>query len=76
MNELGAGFLESAYEKALLVALRKQGLRAEYQAPISVVFRGEVAGESYADLLVGDKVIIELKTARALSPEHHAQGID
>ena len=75
-RELGAGFLESVYEKALLVALRQKGLDAKSQVSLSVKFRGEIVGEFYADLLVEGKVIIELKAVRALAPEHQAQLID
>jgi GxxExxY protein len=75
-KELGAGFLESVYEKALVMALRQKGLDVKEQYPLSVMFRGQVVGEFYADILLEDKVIIELKTARALTPEHQAQLIN
>ena len=75
-RELGAGFLESVYEKALLVALEQKGLSARAQFPLAVKFRGHVVGEFYADVLLEDKVIIELKAVRALAPEHHAQLIN
>ena len=51
INELGAGFLESVYEKALLLALRQRGLKAVSQHPVNVIFRGECVGDFYADLL-------------------------
>ena len=76
MNELGGGFLESVYEKALLVALRDRGLDAESQVPLSVLFRGEKVGEFFADIVIGEKVIVELKAARVLAPEHQAQIIN
>jgi GxxExxY protein len=76
MNELGAGFIESVYEKALLIALRDRGLSAQSQVPLSVIFRGEKVGEFFADILVEGKVIIELKAAKALAPEHQAQLIN
>ena len=75
-KELGAGYLESVYEKALLIALQQKGLHAKAQFPLSVRFRGHVVGEFYADILLEDKVIIELKTVRALAPEHQAQLIN
>jgi|SRR5215204_2975309 len=75
-RELGAGFLESVYEKALLIALQEKGLSAKAQFPLAVKFRGRVVGEFYADVLLEDKVIIELKAVRALTPEHHAQLIN
>lgn len=76
INELGAGFLESVYENALLIALREQGLDARSQVPLTVTFRGESVGTFYADLLVEGKVIVELKAVDALAPEHQAQVIN
>ena len=75
-NELGAGFLESVYEKALLFALRQNGLSAIAQHPIQVMFRGESVGNFYADLFVEQKVIVELKAVKAIAPEHQAQIIN
>jgi GxxExxY protein len=75
-NELGAGFLESVYEKALLVALRQQGIEARAQVPMNVVFRDQVVGEFFADIVVEDKVVLELKAVKALTPEHQAQLIN
>ena len=75
-NELGAGFLESVYEKALLLALREKGLGVMAQHPISVFFRGQCVGEFYADLFVDEKVIVELKSVKAIAPEHQAQLIN
>src|SRR5437588_12950590 len=76
IRELGAGFLESVYEKALLIALQQRGLSAKAQFPLSVMFRGKLVGEFYADILLEGKVIIELKAVRALTHEHQAQLIN
>ncbi len=76
INELGAGFLESVYEKALLIALHQKGPKAIAQVPIDVSFRGESVGHFYADILVEDTVVIELKAVTALAPEHKAQLIN
>lgn len=76
VNELGAGFLESVYHQAMLVVLADKGLRVRSQAPISVMFRGQSIGEFYADILVEDKVIVELKAVSALTPAHQAQVIN
>jgi GxxExxY protein len=75
-KELGAGYLESVYEKALLIALREKGCQARAQFPLTVSFHGQVVGDFYADILLEDKVIIELKAVRALTPEHQAQVIN
>ena len=76
INELGAGFLESVYEKALLLALRQKGLSAIPQHAVKVMFRGECVGDFYADMFVEEKVIIELKAVKAIAPEHQAQIIN
>lgn len=76
INELGAGFLESVYEKALVIALKEKGLVANRQHPVSVKFRGQIVGEFFADILVEGKVIVELKATKILAPEHEAQTIN
>lgn len=72
-NELGHGFAESACEKAMEIALTDAGMRVQRQVPIKVFFRGRVAGEFIADLLMEGLVLVELKAARALDPAHEAQ---
>jgi GxxExxY protein len=72
-NELGFGFLEKVYENAMLVALTSSGLKAEKQYPISVLFEGHIVGEYLADIVVENKVIIEIKAIKQLSTEHEAQ---
>ncbi len=72
-NELGCGFLESVYEKALLIALEEAGLKAQSQVPLKVMFRGQTVGEFYPDIVVEDTVLLELKAVKALAPEHLAQ---
>ena len=76
INELGTGFLESVYERAMLVALSDSGLKAKSQVPIGVAFRGRQVGEFFADLLVEEKVIVELKCAASILPIHEAQVIN
>lgn len=73
---LGPGFLEKVYENALLVELRKRGLRAESQVPIKVKYKGEVVGDYFADLVVERQVIIELKTVENLQNIHEAQMLN
>jgi len=60
-KEMGSGFLEQLYEKALLIELEYQGLKAETQYPVKVHYRGNLIGEYYMDIVVEDKVILELK---------------
>jgi GxxExxY protein len=70
----GHGHLEKVYENALGHRLRKAGLKAVQQAPIRVFDEdGTEIGEYFADLLVEDEVVIELKAAKTLAPEHEAQ---
>ena len=75
-NELGCGFLESVYEKALLVALKEAGLCAESQVPLQVMFRKQIVGNFYPDIIVENKVLIELKAVNALASEHIAQVLN
>ena len=75
-NELGDGFLESVYENALYIVLTGYGLCVERQKDISVFFRGNIIGDFKADLIVDQKVIVELKAVRALDPAHEAQLIN
>lgn len=72
-NELGAGFLERVYEKALLIALNDKDLAAKAQIPLKVLFRGSIVGEFYTDVFVEERVIIELKAVKSISSEHEAQ---
>jgi GxxExxY protein len=76
INELGSGFLESVYQNALLIALRAKGLKAIPQYPLTVVFRNQEVGNFYADFLVEEKVLMEIKAVVALAPEHQAQVIN
>lgn len=72
-TELGNGFLESVYEKALVIVLTAMGLKVQTQVPLKVMFRGQAVGEFFPDIIVEDLVIIELKAVKALAPEHLAQ---
>ena len=75
-NQLGHGFLEKVYEKALMVQFRKEGISAIRQHPIPVYFQNELVGDFYADILVEDKIILELKTGQAIAPAHRAQALN
>ncbi len=73
-NELGPGLLESIYESALFKLLTDQGLNVVRQMPVPVIFRGEDLGQALKlDLLIEDKVIVELKSAELLAPVHYKQ---
>ena len=70
---LGWGFLEKIYENALLIELKNRGLNAKAQVPIHVNYKGELVGEYFADIVVEDKVILELKAVESLQKIHEAQ---
>ena len=72
-NSLGFGFLEKVYENALAHELRKRGHRVVQQAKITVYYDQVVVGEYYADLLVDDLVILEIKAAVSIAEEHEIQ---
>ena len=75
-NVLGYGFLEKVYEKALKFELEKAGLVVERQKPINVYYETELVGEYFADLLVENKVIIELTASESICEEHENQLIN
>ena len=72
-NKLGYGFLEKIYENAMMLELKKEGITSASQSPIRVLYEGEIIGEYYADILVDNKVIIEIKASRRLVNENEAQ---
>jgi GxxExxY protein len=72
-NTLGYGFLEKVYRNAMAIELRNLGLAVTVEAPIVVYYQDQVVGEYFADLLVAEAVIVELKAARRLAEEHEAQ---
>ncbi len=72
-NQLGYGFSEKVYENAVAHELRKRGLKVEHQKPICVYYDTQLVGEYYADMLVNDLIIVELKACQYLTEEHEAQ---
>lgn len=75
-NELGSGFMESVYENALEQVLISYGLRVNCQYCIDVYFRNKIVGEFKADMIIEDKVIVELKSVNKLIDKHTAQLIN
>lgn len=73
---LGYGFLEKVYQRALAVELQKRGLKVVREPPASVFFKDVCVGEYFADLLVEEQVVVELKVARDLVPSDEAQLIN
>jgi GxxExxY protein len=75
-NTLGPGFLEKVYENALALELRNQGLRAEQQKRVQVFYDKQLVGDYFADIIVEDVIVLELKAAETIAPEHEAQLIN
>ena len=75
-NSLGIGFMEKVYENALVHDIQTSGLRVSQQAPIKVLYDGIVVGDYFADLLVEDQVLVELKAVSMLKDEHVAQSLN
>jgi len=75
-NELGSGFLEKVYENAMALELAESGLRVKQQEPVPVYFRQKIVGEYFADLLVEDRILVELKAVRSIISEHEVQLVN
>lgn len=72
-NELGYGFLEKVYKNALMVLFNQEGIKAQQQKSIPVYFREQIIGEYFADILIEDKIVLEIRTGEGLSSAHYAQ---
>jgi len=70
---LGSGFLEKVYQRALLIELRKRGLKAQSEVPIQVLYKGNMVGDYFADIVVEDGIILELKAIEKFQKVHEAQ---
>ncbi|VVB86046.1 PD-(D/E)XK nuclease superfamily protein [uncultured archaeon] len=75
-NTMGYGFLESVYEKCMLIELRKAGLKSEYQKPITVHYDEEIVGQFVADIFVENTIILELKSVKTLAKAHEVQLVN
>ena len=75
-NKMGFGFLESVYEKCMLIELRKAGLEVESQRHLTVFYGNEIVGEFIADIIVNDTVILELKSVRQIIKVHEIQLVN
>jgi len=71
-NKLGYGFLEKVYENAMMVEFKKEGMTVLPQSAIRVFYENEVVGEYFTDMLVDNKVIVEIKAAKSLAAENEA----
>jgi GxxExxY protein len=75
-NTLGAGFAEAVYHQSLLIELREAGLTAESQVPLDVHYHGQLVGNFFADIIVDNSVILELKAIEKLAKVHEVQLVN
>lgn len=75
-NQLGYGFFEKVYERAMMIELPKHGLNCERQKNVKVFYEGVEVGDYFADMIVEDCVIIELKAVEVIAPEHEVQLVN
>ena len=75
-NQLGFGFLESVYKKAMLIELTKNSLKVEAEKSLRVYYDNQIVGDFYIDLYVEDKVVVELKSVETLVKQHEVQLVN
>lgn len=75
-NHLGFGFLESVYHKAMVIELAKIHLDCESEKPLEVYYDEQIVGKFYADIIVNDSVIVELKSVHKIAKEHEVQLVN
>lgn len=75
-KRLGFGFLESVYRKAMVIEIEASALRVQQECPLKVHYREQVVGDFFADLLVEDELIVELKSVERLGKMHEAQLVN
>jgi GxxExxY protein len=75
-NTLGFGFIEKVYENSLMIELEPSGLKVNQQYPIKVFYKGKVVGDYIADILVEDRIILELKSVENLNKVHEVQLVN
>jgi GxxExxY protein len=75
-NQLGFGFLESVYKKAMLIELSKDDLKVEPEKALKVYYDNDIVGDFYLDLLINDTIIVELKSVENLTKAHEVQLVN
>ena len=75
-NELGHGFLEKVYRNALALELKESGVKCNLEVPLEVSYRGTIVGEYAADIVVDNKIIVEVKAVSKLNPAHEVQLVN
>ena len=75
-NQLGFGFLESIYKKAMIIELGKDNLKVEAEKSLKVYYDGQIVGDFYVDLFIEEAIIVELKSVKNLNKEHEVQLVN
>jgi GxxExxY protein len=75
-NKMGYGYLESVYEKCMLIEMSNLGLKVETQKPLKVSYKGQIVGDFVADIIVNDTVIVELKSVNKIVKAHEIQLVN
>jgi len=75
-NILGFGFLESVYQKSMIIELIKSGLNVEAEKPLKVYYDEQIVGEFYVDLFIEDEIVVELKSVKSIAKEHEVQLVN
>ena len=75
-NQLGYGFLESVYKKAMIIELMKDSLKVEAEKQLTVYYDNQIVGDFYVDLFIENEIIVELKSVKNLSKEHEVQLVN
>jgi len=75
-NELGQGFLENVYKNALGIELEEAGIEHKVETPLKVLYHGRIVGEYFADLIVDNKIIVEVKAVTKINPVHEVQLVN
>lgn len=72
----GFGFLESVYKKAMIIELKRKGLKVEEEKPLKVYYEDQVVGDFFIDLFVQDEIVVELKSIQSIAKEHEVQLVN
>ena len=75
-KELGQGFVEKLYKKALEIELRENGVKCNSEVPLNVSYHGQIIGDYFADIVVDDKIIVEIKAVSRLESVHEVQLVN
>ncbi len=75
-NKLGFGFLESVYQKAMIIELENSNLNAQAEKPLKVYYDNQIVGDFYVDLYINKTVVVELKSVQSLNKEHEVQLVN